>query len=152
MRLYSRLFVCLTCIVSMAATPAPPPATVSSDNALVGWAAGPAVSAERETEHTMMGVPSAANAMEIERNISSVPHRATTDADYATALYVKARLERDGFTTRIKEYQVEFTGPLQQSLELVAPQQIAFDLLEGTPGAPYQVGNDGRTAVSRGVG
>ena len=38
MRLYSRLVICLTCIVSMAATPAPPPATVSSDNALVGWA------------------------------------------------------------------------------------------------------------------
>jgi hypothetical protein len=103
MRLYSRLLVCLTCIVSMAATPAPPPVTVSSDNALVGWAAGPAVNAERDVERSLMAAPSAANAMEIERNISSVPHRATTDADHATALYVKARLDRDGFTTRIKE-------------------------------------------------
>jgi N-acetylated-alpha-linked acidic dipeptidase len=135
MRLYSRLFVCLSCIVSMAAAPAPPPPTVSSDNALVGWAAGPAVNAERDVERSLMAVPSAANAMEIERNISSIPHRATTDADHATALYVKAQLDRDGFTTRIKEYQIEFTGPLQQSLELVAPQHIAFDLLEGTPGA-----------------
>jgi N-acetylated-alpha-linked acidic dipeptidase len=135
MRLYSRFAVCLSCVVALAATPAPPPPTVSSDSALVGWAAGPAVTAERDAEHSLMAVPSAANAMEIERNISSVPHRATTEADHATALYVKARLDQDGFTTRIKEYDVEFTGPLQQSLELVAPQHVVFDLLEGKPGA-----------------
>jgi N-acetylated-alpha-linked acidic dipeptidase len=134
-RLYSRFAVCLSCVVALAATPAPPQPTVSSDNALVGWAAGPAVTAERDAERSLMVVPSAANAMEIERNISSVPHRATTEADHATALYVKARLDQDGFTTRIKEYDVEFTGPLQQSLELVAPQHVVFDLLEGKPGA-----------------
>jgi N-acetylated-alpha-linked acidic dipeptidase len=110
------------------------PSTVSSDTALVGWAAGPAVDAELEAEKTMMRVPSSANAMEIERHLSSVPHRAGSPADYATALYVKQRFDRDGFSTRIVKYQVEFTGPLQQSLTMISPQHASFDLLEGTPG------------------
>lgn len=82
----------------------------------------------------MMAVPTGANAMEIERHLSSVPHRAGSVADHATALYVQRRLQRDGFVTRIQEYQVEFTGPLQQSLSLLAPRHIDFDLLEGVPG------------------
>lgn len=148
MRSYSRLVISLLCVASIAVaqtgpvtaqntapSPSPSPSTVSSDTALVGWAAGPEVAAELSYELTLMGVPSAANAMDIERHLSSVPHRATTPADFATAQYVKMRLERDGFATRIQEYQVEFTAPLSQSLELVAPKHVAFDLLEGTPGA-----------------
>jgi N-acetylated-alpha-linked acidic dipeptidase len=100
----------------------------------VGWASGPAVAAEYQYERALMAVPSAANAMEIERHLSSLPHRATTQADYATALYVKQRLEQDGFSARIKEYDVMFTGPLSQSLALVSPHAHTFDLLEGTPG------------------
>jgi len=115
---------------------ATPPSTVTSDTALVGWAAGPAVAAELEAEKTMMRVPNAAAAMEIEHHISSVPHRAGTPADYATAMYVKQRLEQDGFTTRVKEYSVEVTGPLEQSLTMTSPRQQSFDLLEGTPGHP----------------
>jgi N-acetylated-alpha-linked acidic dipeptidase len=114
--------------------PSAQPSTVSSDSALIGWAAGPAVTAELTAEKTMMHVPSGTNAMEMERHLSSVPHRAGSPADYATALYVKQRLERDGFVTRIKEYQVEFTGPLEQSLTLLSPRRVNFDLLEGTPG------------------
>lgn len=110
------------------------PTTVSSDTTLVGWAAGPAVPAEFEAEKTMMAIPTGANAMEIEHHLSSVPHRAGSAADHATALYVQNRLQRDGFTTRIQEYQVEFTGPLQQSLSLLAPRHIDFDLIEGVPG------------------
>jgi N-acetylated-alpha-linked acidic dipeptidase len=82
----------------------------------------------------MMSVPSAQNAMEIETNLSSVPHRAGSAADYATAMYLKQRLDRDGFTTRVVEYHVMFTGPLSQSLELVSPAHRTFDLLEGVPG------------------
>ncbi|MGB9650396.1 MAG: hypothetical protein WCB01_01185, partial [Candidatus Cybelea sp.] len=95
------------------ATPLPmmTPPTVSSPTALVGWAAGPDVTAELEAEKTMMRVPSGDNAMEIERHLSSVPHRAGSAADHATALYVQQRLQNDGFATRIQEYQVEFTGP-----------------------------------------
>lgn len=114
--------------------PASLPSTVSSDTALVGWAAGPEVTAELNAEKKLMAVPSAANAMDIEHHISSVPHRAGSAADYATALYLKQRLDRDGFTTRIKTYQVMFTGPLEQSLTLLSPRHINFDLLEGTPG------------------
>jgi N-acetylated-alpha-linked acidic dipeptidase len=119
-----------------ATAPSPVSSTVPSDGALVGWAAGSAVTAELQAEQTMMRAPSAANAMEIERHLSSVPHRAGTPADYATAMYVKQRLQQDGFTTRIQEYQVEFTGPLEQSLTLLSPQHKNFDLLEGTPGHP----------------
>jgi N-acetylated-alpha-linked acidic dipeptidase len=147
MQSFSRFTLALTCVASMLvsqlvpaaaqeASPSPSsPPTVSSDTALIGWPAGPGVTSELQIERTLMSVPSAANAMNIERHISSVPHRATTPADYATALYVQARLQRDGFKTRIKEYQVEFTSPISQSLELVAPQHVTFDLLEGTPGA-----------------
>ena len=38
--------------------PVPSPSTVSSDTALVGWAAGPDVTAELDAEKTMMRVPS----------------------------------------------------------------------------------------------
>ncbi|MBV8491632.1 MAG: M28 family peptidase [Candidatus Eremiobacteraeota bacterium] len=117
-----------------APAPSALPSTVSSDTALVGWPAGPAITTELGYERQLMGVPSAANAMDIERHLSSVPHRAGTPADHATALYVQQRLQRDGFATRIKEYQVEFTGPLQQSLCRVSPNGVCFDLLEGTPG------------------
>jgi N-acetylated-alpha-linked acidic dipeptidase len=113
---------------------APLLSTVTSDTALVGWAAGPDVTAELAAEKTMMRAPSSSNAMDIERHLSSVPHRAGSAADYATAVYVKERLERDGFVTRIKEYQVEFTGPLEQSLTMLSPRRMEFDLLEGTPG------------------
>lgn len=128
--------IALFAMLTIAAAPASPlPSTVTSDSALVGWAAGPQVAAEFEAEKTMMRVPSAGNAMEIERHLSSVPHRAGTPADYATAVYVQQRLQRDGFTTRIQKYSVEFTGPLEQSLTMMSPQYKAFDLIEGTPGA-----------------
>jgi N-acetylated-alpha-linked acidic dipeptidase len=136
MRSTTRLLLAILSILAWTGAAAPSPSTVSSDNALVGWAAGPAVQAELTAEQTMMRVPSSANAMEIERHLSSVPHRAGSAADHATALYVKERLSRDGFTTRIQEYQVEFTGPLEQSLTMVSPRRIDFDMLEGTPRRP----------------
>jgi N-acetylated-alpha-linked acidic dipeptidase len=131
---YARIFSGALCAVLV--TAAGPTPTVSSDSALVGWAAGPAVSTEFSYEQQLMAVPSAANAMDIERHLSSVPHRAGSAADYATALYVQKRLAGDGFITRIQKYQVEFTGPLEQSLSLVSPQKRDFSLLEGTPGHP----------------
>jgi N-acetylated-alpha-linked acidic dipeptidase len=124
----------LAIVCTFACLGAAAPTTVASDTALVGWAAGPGVTAELEAEKTMMAVPTGANAMEIEHHLSSVPHRAGSAADHATALYVQRRLQRDGFVTRIQEYQVEFTGPLQQSLALLSPRHIDFDLLEGVPG------------------
>lgn len=131
---YARIFSGALCAVLV--TAAAPTPTVSSDTALVGWAAGPAVGTELSYERKLMAVPSEANAMDIERHISSVPHRAGSSADYATAVYVQQRLAHDGFVTRIQKYQVEFTGPLEQSLSLVSPQKRNFSLLEGTPGHP----------------
>jgi N-acetylated-alpha-linked acidic dipeptidase len=130
------LLLAIVSILAWTGAAAPSPSTVSSDTALVGWAAGPAVQAELTAEQTMMRVPSSANAMEIEQHLSTAPHRAGTPADHATALYVKDRLTRDGFSTRIQAYQVEFTGPLEQSLTMVSPRRIDFDMLEGTPGHP----------------
>jgi N-acetylated-alpha-linked acidic dipeptidase len=121
----------LACAAGMIAGPA---RSQTSDAALIGWAAGPDVAAELDAEKTMMRVPSSDNAMDVERHLSSVPHRAGSAADFATAMYVKERLERDGFVTRVQEYEVEFTGPLEQSLALLSPRRVDFDLLEGTPG------------------
>ncbi len=135
---FARVFVACCCAASLLASftgagAAASPAA-ASDKALVGWAAGPDVAKEFQFEKALMAVPSAANAMDIERHISSVPHRAGSAADHATALYVEQRLQKDGFTAHIQEYQVGFTGPLQQSLELVSPRHQVIDLLEGTPG------------------
>ncbi len=121
----------LACTASMIGAPA---RSQTSDSALIGWAAGPDVAAELDAEKTMMRVPSSDNAMDIEHHLSSVPHRAGSMADYATAMYVEERLERDGFVTGVKEYEVEFTGPLEQSLTMLSPRRMNFDLLEGTPG------------------
>ncbi len=128
-----RWFVAVIGVLAWMGAAAVLPSTVTSDTALVGWAAGPPVTAELAAERVVMQVPSAGNAMEIERHLSSVPHRAGSAADYATALYVRRRLQRDGFTTRIKEYRVMFTGPLEESLTLLSPRQVNFDLLEGAP-------------------
>ena len=141
MKLTARSLLTLPAILACFSTTAPAqtPAqnsTVTSDSALVGWAAGPDIAAELQAEKMMMQVPSAVNAMAIEQHLSSVPHRAGSPADYATALYVKQRLDADGFVTRIKEYQVAFTGPLEESLTMLAPRRVSFDMLEGIPGHP----------------
>src|ERR1700688_282218 len=95
------LLVCGNVSVAASAQTAPQPgaesSTVTSDTALVGWAAGTSVNAELDDEKSLMRVPSGANAMEIERHISSLPHRAGSPVDHATALYVAQRLQQDGF-------------------------------------------------------
>jgi N-acetylated-alpha-linked acidic dipeptidase len=92
------------------------------------------MSQEVQYERTMLAVPSADNAREIELHLSSKPHRAGSPADFATAQFVQQRLAQDGFTTRVVKYDVWFTTPLEQQLDLVSPRKTAFDLLEGTPG------------------
>jgi N-acetylated-alpha-linked acidic dipeptidase len=101
---------------------------------LIGWASGPATAQEVTWEKAFSAVPSAANAAAIEQHLSSRPHRAGTPADYATALFVQQRLQADGFQTRVVPYDVEFTAPVKQSLAIVSPNPVQFDLLEGTPG------------------
>ena len=101
---------------------------------IIGWASGPAVGQELQYERTMLGVPSATNARAIEEHISARPHRAGSQADFATAQFVRARLESDGFTTRVVPYSVWFTGPIEQRLQLTAPRRLWFDLLEGRTG------------------
>lgn len=103
-------------------------------DALIGWPSGPGVVAERNWEQRFMTVPSPDNAMAIEQKISAVPHRAGTPADYATAMFVRDRLRADGFSVDVQPFQVLYTEPTSQRLELVAPEPFAFDLLEGEPG------------------
>ncbi len=129
MRMYRFAALIAAVVFSLSAT------SVASEPGIVGWASGPAIAKELQYEQMMLKVPSAANAHEIELHISSVPHRAGSPADYNTAMFVRDRLQRDGFATRIVKYQVWFTGPVQQELQLVSPQRTTFDLLAGTPGA-----------------
>ncbi len=110
------------------------PDSRSNVDALVGWAAGPGVVEERRWEDRFMAVPSADNAMDIERHIASVPHRAGTPADYATARYVADRLIADGFAVETVPFEVTYTNPISQTLELTSPAHASFDLLEGEPG------------------
>ncbi len=124
-RVAGALFACVLLL------PAPSPAQQDS---IIGWASGPAVAQELKYERAMMHVPSAANAHEIELHLSSRPHRAGSPEDFATAQFVQQRLAKDGFATRIVKYNVWFTAPLEQQLDLVSPHKTSFDLLEGTPG------------------
>ena len=101
---------------------------------LIGWPAGPGTDRELRWEQIFASIPSAANTAAIEQRLSSVPHRAGTPADYATARFMQQRLQADGFQTRIVPYDVMFTAPVRQQLDLVAPRTVHFDLLEGTPG------------------
>ncbi len=123
---------------SAEAVPAPKPTAVEIDtrsnvDALVGWPTGPRVVSERRWEDRFMAVPSAANALAIEQHISAVPHRAGTPGDLATAKFVGARLKADGFAVSTVPFEVLYTSPISQSLAIVAPAPMSFDLLEGDP-------------------
>ncbi|MBC5809611.1 MAG: M28 family peptidase [Candidatus Eremiobacteraeota bacterium] len=105
----------------------------SNVDSLIGWPSGPRVVEERRWEEKFVALPSAQNALAIEQNLSAVPHRAGTPADYKTAMFFRDRLKADGFDVTIQPFEVLFTGPLDQRLELTAPAAYAFDLLEGDP-------------------
>ncbi len=121
-------------VPSQAAGDPPAPDTHSNVDSLVGWPTGPTVVEERKWEDRFVAVPSPENAMAIEEHISSVPHRAGTPADYATAQFVAARLKSDGFAVETIPFDVLYTDPSSQTLEMVSPEKHAFDLLEGEPG------------------
>jgi N-acetylated-alpha-linked acidic dipeptidase len=118
------------------AAPAPSPIADARSNldSLVGWPSGQSVVDERKWEDQFIAVPSPENAMAIEEKLSSVPHRAGTPADYATAQFVSERLKADGFDVETVPFEVLYTNPTSQTLELTAPQPHPFDLLEGKPG------------------
>jgi N-acetylated-alpha-linked acidic dipeptidase len=115
-------------------TPTWTPDVRSNVDSLVGWPSGDRVRTERKWEDQFVAYPSADNALDIERHLSSVLHRAGSAADYQTAVYFRDRLESDGFIARFETFEVAFTGPIDQRLELVTPQAKALDLLEGQPG------------------
>jgi N-acetylated-alpha-linked acidic dipeptidase len=121
------------------ASPTPAPVALPLDgrsnvDSLIGWASGSGVVAERKFEDAYMAMPSAQNAAAIEQHLSAVPHRAGTPADYATAMFVRDRLKSDGFDVNIVPFEVSYTNPTEQKLEVVSPSPAALDLLEGTPG------------------
>ena len=115
-------------------TPTWTPDARSNVDSLVGWPSGSRVQAERKWEDQFVTYPSAASALDIERHLSSVPHRAGSPADYQTAVFFRDRLKADGFDAQFETFEVTFTGPVDQRLELVAPQARTLDLLEGAPG------------------
>jgi N-acetylated-alpha-linked acidic dipeptidase len=120
-------------------SPAPSPIALPLDarsnvDSLVGWASGAGVIAERKLEDAFMAMPSASNAAAIEQHISSVPHRAGTLADKATADFVRERLQSDGFDVNVVPFQVIYTMPTRQVLSIVSPPRVDMDLIEGPPG------------------
>lgn len=121
-------------VPTAAPMPAWTPDARSNVDSLIGWPSGERVVAERKWEDQFVTYPSAETALDIERHLSSVPHRAGTQADYQTALYFRDRLKADGFDVRLEPFQVMFTGPVEQRLALVSPQAKELDLLEGVPG------------------
>ena len=104
------------------------PPTVSSDAALVGWAAGPAVAAELEAEKTMMR-GSERRQRDGDRAASLVGAasgrigRRPCDRALRAAAPAARRL-RDAHP-RISG---EFTGPLEQSLTMLSPRQVELRL------------------------
>ena len=132
----SLAFVMLVPFEALGAGDAPSatmPDARSNVDALVGWPAGARVREERQWEDRFITVPSPASALDIDRAVSSVPHRAGSPADYATAQFVSARLTADGFDVTTVPFEVTYTTPTAQTLELMAPEHVAFDLLEGLP-------------------
>jgi N-acetylated-alpha-linked acidic dipeptidase len=138
----SLLFLALSAaLVGRGSTqPAPAPAAAwapdarSNVDSLIGWPSGPRVVAERRWEDQFITSPSADQALAIDTKLSSVPHRAGSPADYNTAVFFRDRLKADGFDARFEEFEVTFTGPIDQRLELVSPLALPLDLLEGPPG------------------
>ena len=126
-------------LVASAQESAPPtgpawtPDARSNVDSLIGWPSGSRVVAERKWEDQFVGVPTPANALDIEHHISALPHRAGTAADYATAVYFRDRLKADGFDARFETFEVMYTNPVRQQLDLVTPYPKQLDLLEGPP-------------------
>jgi len=122
-------------------SPSAPPSPIalpldgrSNVDSLVGWPSGPTVVTERKFEDAFMTMPSADNAAAIEQHLSSVPHRAGTPADGATAQFVGDRLKADGFDVNVVPFEVIYTTPTEQRLQIVSPPATELDLLEGEPG------------------
>jgi len=135
----SLLFIALSVtLVGRGGAQSPPqpwtPDARSNVDSLIGWPSGQRVVNERRWEDQFITSPSAAQALAIDTQLSSVPHRAGSPADYKTAVFFRDRLKADGFDARFEEFEVTFTGPVDQRLELVSPTALPLDLLEGQPG------------------
>src|SRR5258706_15748285 len=72
--------------------------------------------AQRKLEEQFRSVPSATNAREELRRLTSEAHIAGSPEDYATAVYVRDQMRSFGLNSDILEYQVLLPHPRTPSL------------------------------------
>src|SRR5712671_3411508 len=93
---------------------------------------------QRKLEDQFRSVPSATNAREELRRLTSEAHIAGSPEDYATAVYVRDQMRSFGLNVEMREYQVLLPFPRTPSIvELVAPRrerlQVREDIVSEDP-------------------
>ena len=85
---------------------------------------------QRDMEKILLATPQPDSARMSMRILTEEPHVAGTPADYATAVFVRDRMQSFGLTSQIVEYQVLLNYPKHVSLALVEPVQEPLALRE----------------------
>ncbi len=86
---------------------------------------------QRRLEEQFRAVPSAANAREELRRLTSEAHLAGSPEDYATAIYVRDQMRSFGLAADMREYQVLLPYPRSPSIvELIAPRHERLQVRE----------------------
>jgi N-acetylated-alpha-linked acidic dipeptidase len=86
---------------------------------------------QRRLEEQFRAVPSAANAREELRRLTSEAHLAGSPEDYATAIYVRDQMRSFGLAADMREYQVLLPYPRTPSIvELIAPRHERLQVRE----------------------
>ena len=97
--------------------------TGAADSVLDGFTVDGSA-AERRWEEQFRAIPAPDSAREHLRRLTAVPHVAGTKEDYATAVYVRDKLQSYGLPAEIKEYQVWLNYPKTDPIvELIAPHR-----------------------------
>jgi len=86
---------------------------------------------QRQREEQFRAVPSATNAREELRRLTSEAHIAGSPEDYATAIYVRDQMRSFGLNSDLREYQVLLPSPRTPSIvELIAPRRERLQVRE----------------------
>jgi N-acetylated-alpha-linked acidic dipeptidase len=102
----------------------------SAESVLDGFTAAGST-AERRWEEQFRAVPAGDSAREHLRRLTAVPHIAGTKEDYATAVYVRDKLQSYGLAAEIKEYQVWLNYPKSDPVvELIAARRERLSVRE----------------------
>lgn len=87
--------------------------------------------AARSWEEKFRSVPTAQSAREHLRRLTLEPHVAGTKEDYATAIYVRDEIRKQGISADLKEYDVLLPYPRRPSIvEMVVPRKERLSVTE----------------------